>query len=115
MTTTDLKLFGRVILGIICLQILAFVLFFLSFLPKRIYHSSSTGQKVEVFYAGQGAFGLDNISVRVNGEEIGRRGTTYSPGKITNVDIQQDSIVVHYKVKNDTDTDTCVIRRTIKQ
>lgn len=80
--------------------------------PKRIYHAVYPGQRVEVFYSTQGAFGADVISVYFERKKFGSRTVSYSISNITKLDYYPDSVIVTYSQEGV--IDTCVIHREIR-
>lgn len=113
MEKTTKKVILVVVLCLISFVILDFgigaISFYLSTKPKRIYHAAIHGQKVDVFYSTQGAFGADVISVSVEGKKFGSRTVSISINNITNLDCSPDSVIVTYS--QDGVIDTCVIHR----
>ena len=87
---------------------LTFIAFLVSMKPKRVYRSFVSGQKVEVFYSGQGALGSDWISIKVDGETVGEIESTQDLGNITKVDCFKDSIIIYSVIRGN--PDTCIVQ-----
>lgn len=87
------------------------ITFVISTRPQKIFQSTISGQKVQVFYSTQGAFGLDQVSVFVGGKKYGTRVVTHNLKTITQVDYFPDSMIVNFI--HDGIVDTCVIHKEL--
>ena len=87
---------------------LTFITFLVSMKPKRVYRSFVSGQKVEVYYSGQGAFGSDWISIKVDGKTVGETESAQGLGVIKKVDCFKDSIIIYSILRGN--PDTCIVQ-----
>ena len=98
-TWTLKKIVLTVVVGILLFwlldQMLFLAVFFISSKPKCIYRHKASGEKVEVYYHGGGAFSSDWLLIKVNGEPAGSRYIVGDPGSVTQVECFPDSFIVH--------------------
>jgi len=90
--------------------IAAFIMF-ISPRPRCIYHTIVDDKNVEIIHSPQGAFGKNLLTVKENGETVGKTEMILKIKKVQNIDFIADSIILYSLASVGRNPDTTVIHR----